>query len=90
MSIGAIAQTTVMGKVYDADSNEPLIGASVLLVGTTTGTVTDIDGNFSLDAPNPKGIIEITYTGFATQRLSFDGPATFDDIRMTIDAMGLS
>lgn len=42
----AVAQGTVKGKVVDAENNEPLIGATVSVSGTTLGTVTDIDGNF--------------------------------------------
>ena len=40
----------ITGTVQDAESGDPLIGASILVMGTTTGTVTDFDGNFSLDA----------------------------------------
>ena len=48
----ALAQTvTVSGTVTDAQTQEGVIGASILVTGTTTGTITDIDGNFSLDVP---------------------------------------
>ena len=60
----AYAQTTIQGTVIDEESNEPLIGASVLLTGTTTGTITDIDGNFTLETDQPSGTIEISYTGY--------------------------
>ena len=40
---------TVSGTITDADNGEPLIGANVLIKGTSVGTVTDIDGNFSID-----------------------------------------
>ena len=44
-----MAQTkTVQGVVLSGEDGEPIIGASVVVTGTTTGTVTDIDGNFSL------------------------------------------
>ena len=42
------AQATVKGTVVDADSNEPLIGATVTVGGTSLGTVTDYEGNFTL------------------------------------------
>ena len=49
LSVSAFAQsTTVTGQVKDA-SGEPVIGASVLINGTTNGTVTDLDGNFSVN-----------------------------------------
>jgi hypothetical protein len=47
------AQTRqITGTVISADDGEPIIGASVIVKGTTTGTVTDIDGNFSLSVPS--------------------------------------
>lgn len=53
MSVGAVsAQTSkVTGKVIGEDG-EPVIGASIIVKGTTVGTVTDFDGNFTLDVPS--------------------------------------
>jgi TonB-linked SusC/RagA family outer membrane protein len=48
------------------DGKDPIIGATVKIVGTSTGAITDIDGNFTLDM-NSKGKIEISYVGFVTQ-----------------------
>lgn len=59
------AQLTINGVVKD-DSGQPLIGASVLVKGTTTGTVTDIDGSFSITVPDSTAILVISYTGFTT------------------------
>jgi len=54
MSIGVMmAQRTVTGVVADG-SGEPLIGANVLVKGTTLGTITDIDGSFSLEVPDSR------------------------------------
>ena len=47
----AFAQSQISGKVTSSEDGSPVIGASVKIVGTKTGTVTDIDGNFSLNAP---------------------------------------
>lgn len=59
---------TIKGNVTDA-AGEPLIGVSVLVKGTTNGTITDFDGNFSLSAQ--KGdILEISYIGYATQSVT--------------------
>ena len=56
-----MAQTkTVQGVVLSGEDGEPIIGASVVVTGTTTGTVTDIDGNFSLKvADNAKTLTGI-------------------------------
>lgn len=66
LSLGmALAQTQVSGKVTSAEDGEPIIGASIKVAGTNTGTVTDINGNFSLNAPtNAK--LEISYIGMTS------------------------
>ncbi len=61
----ALAQRTIKGKVTDAESGEGLIGATVVAVGTTRGTSTDIDGNFSLEIPADATQIRFAYTGYA-------------------------
>ncbi|MCB0589041.1 MAG: carboxypeptidase-like regulatory domain-containing protein, partial [Phaeodactylibacter sp.] len=45
----ALGQRTITGAVTDAETGEPLIGANVLIVGTSSGTVTDFDGNYELE-----------------------------------------
>ncbi|MEL6274936.1 MAG: SusC/RagA family TonB-linked outer membrane protein, partial [Bacteroidota bacterium] len=65
------AQRTITGSISD-NTGEPLIGASVLVKGTTSGTVTDIDGAFSLGVPSDDAILVVSYTGFATQEVAVD------------------
>ena len=48
MSMFAFAQTTITGTVVDAENGEPIIGANIIVKGTTNGTITDFDGNFVL------------------------------------------
>lgn len=62
----AFAQTSVTGKVVASEDGEPVIGASIKIVGTNTGTVTDVDGNFSLNVPAGSKL-EITYIGMNPQ-----------------------
>lgn len=70
LSMGvALAQTQVNGTVTSADDGEPVIGASVLVEGTKTGTVTDINGNFSISVPAGKKLV-ISYLGMQTQTVS--------------------
>lgn len=71
-SIGLVsAQTTsVRGVVISGEDNEPIIGASVLAKGTTVGTVTDIDGAFSLNVPNSAKALVISYIGMETQEVA--------------------
>lgn len=61
---------TITGKVIDADTDEGLIGASIIIQRTTTGTVTDIDGNFSLNVDRLPVDLIVSYTGFADQTLT--------------------
>lgn len=62
----ALAQTQISGTVIASDDGEPVIGASVKVVGTTQGTVTDINGKFSISVPaNTK--LEISYVGMQSK-----------------------
>lgn len=65
LAVGLSAQTSVSGVVTD-NSGEPLIGVNILIEGTTTGTVSDLDGNFTLDVPGPESVLKFSYTGYAT------------------------
>lgn len=68
-----VNQTTkkITGVIVD-ESGEPVIGANVVVAGTTQGTITDFDGNFSLDA-SENSTLEISYIGFLTQKVSLKG-----------------
>ena len=62
----AFAQSQISGNVTASEDGSPVIGASIKVVGTNTGTVTDIDGNFSLNAP-AGAKLEITYIGMQSK-----------------------
>ncbi len=64
----ARAQVTATGVVTDAATGEPIIGATVLEEGTTNGTITDFDGNFSLTT-GKDAMVVISYVGYKTQQL---------------------
>lgn len=57
---------TVKGKVTDKDG-EPLPGVSVTVKGTTTGVMTDVDGNYSINVPNSNAVLILSYMGFTSQ-----------------------
>ena len=63
-------QTKLTGKVVD-NSNEPLPSASVVVKGTTNGTSTDFDGNFTLTANSNSGVLVISFVGYETKEVSF-------------------
>jgi TonB-linked SusC/RagA family outer membrane protein len=64
-----VAQRTITGKVVD-DQNEPLIGASILIKGTSTGTVTDIDGSYSISLPAGSNVLIFSYTGYSSKEIT--------------------
>ena len=64
LSVG-LAQQKVSGIVTDADTNEPLIGVTVLIQNTNSGTTTDFDGNFEFNLDNGNHTLEFSYTGFS-------------------------
>lgn len=65
LSLQAQTRNQVSGRVTDA-AGEPLVGATVVVVGTTTGTTTDIDGNYAINAPTA-GQLKFSYIGYAEQ-----------------------
>ena len=74
----ALAQRTVRGKVSDAENGEALIGATVSVVGTTRGAVTDIDGNYSVDVPSGATQLRFAYTGYAEEVVVLGASNTVD------------
>ena len=56
-------------QVVSQEDGEPVIGASIKIEGTKTGTVTDVDGNFSLVAPSGNAKLVISYLGMKSQKV---------------------
>lgn len=76
-SVAAAAQNvSISGKVADPNG-EPLVGVSILVQGTTIGTMTDIDGSFALDVPE-KAILEVSSIGFESQLIAVGEKRVFD------------
>ncbi|GLR18975.1 SusC/RagA family TonB-linked outer membrane protein [Portibacter lacus] len=67
------AQRTITGVITDSKDNLPLIGANVLVPNTSIGTITEIDGSFTLSVPEDSKSLEISYTGYANKIISIDG-----------------
>ncbi|MBX2876117.1 MAG: carboxypeptidase-like regulatory domain-containing protein, partial [Saprospiraceae bacterium] len=82
LALGTFLSAQIQGKVTDAETGEPLIGASVLVQGTSSGTVTDLDGNFSV-AAKPGDLLEVSYTGYSTQELEV-GSQSVIDIQLSV------
>lgn len=87
--LGVSAQNvSVSGTVVSAADGEPLIGASVMVKGSSTGTATDIDGNFNLQAPDGKTLV-ISYVGYTAQELKVNGAMSGIEIRLVEDSQVL-
>ncbi len=69
---GVVAQDTVTGTVTDAQ-NVPLPGASVIEKGTSNGTTTDFDGNFTIEVAEENAVLEVSYIGYATLEMPLNG-----------------
>ncbi|MTI41642.1 SusC/RagA family TonB-linked outer membrane protein [Fulvivirga lutimaris] len=82
-------ERTVSGKVTSIEDGSTLPGVNVVLKGTTTGTVTDIDGNFQLSIPSEGGILVFSFIGLATEEISA-GSRSVIDVQMSPDVKQLS
>lgn len=80
-SAAVFAQTKLSGKVVD-ESNQPLPGASVVVQGTSTGTSTDFDGNFSFEVSNSNGTIVVSFVGYKSKTVSFSGTKNFGSVSL--------
>ena len=80
----AWSQRTIRGAVVDADG-EPLIGATILEVGTSNGTVTDFDGNYELTLTTDNPSLTFSFTGYKAQTIEVGAQTTLN-ITMTTDA----
>jgi hypothetical protein len=67
----AIGQVKVTGKVTSSPDNDALPGANVVVKGTTTGTITDIDGNYTLEVPSADAIL-VFYSGLRNRRTTIE------------------
>ena len=76
--IAAFAQSgTVKGTVTD-DTGEPVIGANVVEKGSTNGTITDIDGNYTLQVTNMNGVLQFSFIGYNTTEENIGGRTTIN------------
>ena len=77
-------QNKVTGKVVDAKTNTPLPGVNVTIEGTTTGTVTDLDGSYSLVVADPNSTLLFSFVGYTTESEALGG-RTLVNVSLTVD-----
>ncbi|SHJ49387.1 TonB-dependent Receptor Plug Domain [Maribacter aquivivus] len=80
MTVTAFSQGPITGTVLDGDSNSPLPGATVIVKGTTNGTSTDFDGNFTINTSSASGTLVISYIGFNSKQVAFTASGNIGSI----------
>ena len=85
MTSGAIAQSNIIKGIVTEDEGAPMIGVSILEKNTSNGTITDVDGSYSLKVNSDKAILVFSYLGYKSQEVSLDG-RTMIDIRLELDS----
>ncbi len=77
-STATFAQRTITGKVSDAVTGELLPSVSIVLDGTTKGTITDLDGNYTLDVPKEGGTLTFSFVGYINQKVAIGNQSKLD------------
>ena len=77
------------GQVID-ENKEPMIGVSILIVGTSTGTVTDFDGNYTLNVPKDSKELQFSYVGYETKVIAIPANGNVLNVQMKSDSQVLS
>ena len=86
----SVSAQMIKGTVTDGDYGDPLIGASVIIKGSTVGTITDIDGNFSMNKPDDGGnMLEISYLGYETMVYDLSEGMDLGVVSLTAGMAGL-
>ena len=81
----AFAQSVITGTVMDAELNAPLSGANVIESGTSNGTMTDFDGKFSIETTANSGSLVVSYIGYQSMTVSFDGATDLGTLTLVAD-----
>jgi len=85
----AISQNQVSGIVVDKDTNEPLVGVSVIVQGKSTGASTALDGTFTLNVQSLKEQLKLSYVGYTAKTITIDGKTKLGTIELESEAIGL-
>lgn len=79
-------QTPITGTITDADTGDPLIGASILVVGTNVGVISDVDGSYSIELPDGATQLTVSYTGYTPQTIDV-GTSRVLDVQLTAGSL---
>jgi TonB-linked SusC/RagA family outer membrane protein len=73
-----LQQTTIKGTIKDATTGEPLPGVNIVVVGTVTGAITDLNGSFTITVPNTSASLQVSFIGYVTQEVALAGRTTLE------------
>jgi len=88
MTAIAFSQGIITGTVID-ENDLPLPGASIVVQGTTNGTSTDFDGNFTIEISENAGVLVVSYIGYVTKKIPFTGSGSIEKIALAPSAQEL-
>nr|WP_310589211.1 SusC/RagA family TonB-linked outer membrane protein [Dyadobacter sp. Leaf189] len=74
----AVAQSVVTGQVTASEDNAPIPGVSIIVKGTTNGTITDSEGKYKIEVRDNASVLTFSFLGFATQEVNLNGRSTVD------------
>jgi TonB-dependent starch-binding outer membrane protein SusC len=83
-----LQQKKITGKITDATTGEPLIGVNITIEGTTTGVVTNIEGEYSITITNPSSTLSISYIGYNSEKIAITGQSRID-VKLVADVKSL-
>lgn len=83
------AQTSVSGTITSGEDSSPIPGVNVLVKGTSSGTISDVDGKYTLDVPSTDATLVFSFVGYITQEIALNGKTSLD-ISLPTDATTLS
>jgi TonB-linked SusC/RagA family outer membrane protein len=86
--IPSLAQVAVTGKITDAGNGQPLAGVNISVKGTFTGTITDLDGNYAINAASGNPVLVFSFIGYRTEEISVGSQLTID-LAMVQDVVNL-
>ena len=95
----AFAQRTVTGRVTTSTDGSPLAGVTILVQGTTTGSLTDLDGRYSIAVPNDQAVLRFSFVGFTEQSITVGSQSTINVVleeallqmeEVVVTALGIS
>jgi len=84
----AAQNRTVSGQILDEEANEPIPGATILVKGTTNGTITDLDGNYSINVPGSEAVLVISFVGYKSVEQTV-GDRSRIDVMLPMDITSL-